>query len=204
MAHIDYYFYGASPFTYLGHKAIREVAERHGATLAYKPVNLMGVWEISGAVPPPQRPPVRQRYRLVELQRIAEMRGLPIKLKPAHWPFDATLCDSCMIAIDEQGDAGDFIFSVLSGVWAEDADMADEAQIAEKITAAGFDAPTILKRAKSEDVAAKRMANTDEATAADAIGVPAFVLNGEVFWGQDRIEFIDHALKTGRKPFSPS
>lgn len=74
---IDYFFMGASPFTYLGHNAIRETAARHGAELRYRPVNIMKVWEVSGAVQPAQRPPARQRYRLMELQRIAHIRDLP-------------------------------------------------------------------------------------------------------------------------------
>ena len=205
MAHIDYFLVGASPFTYLGHQAIRDVATRHGATLAYRPVNLMDVWAQSGAVPPAQRPPVRQRYRLIELQRIADMRGMPINLHPEHWPLDVTLCDSCMIAIAEQGDdPGDFIFSVLSGVWAENADMADEAQLAQKIAAAGFDADTVMTRARSEEIAAIRQKNTQDAIAVDAIGAPVYVINGEPFWGQDRIDYLDAALAAGRAPFTPA
>ena len=98
---IDYYFTSISPFTYLGHKAITDVAERHGATIAFKPVNLGGVWAESGAVPMPQRTPMRQRYRLIELQRAAELRGLPITPKPAHFPVDPSLADHTVIAVFE-------------------------------------------------------------------------------------------------------
>lgn len=203
MAVIDYYFYGASPFTYLGHDALAAAAERQGAKINYKPVNLFALWEISGAVPPAKRPPVRQRYRLVELQRVAEFRGLPINTKPKFWPVDTTLADQAVIALTEAGkDPRDYMGKVLSGVWAEERDLADKGVIAGILTDCGFDAETVLERAQSDAVAAIRARNSEDAVAADAVGVPAYVLNGEVFWGQDRIELLEHALKTGRPPYS--
>ncbi|TCD16518.1 2-hydroxychromene-2-carboxylate isomerase [Oricola cellulosilytica] len=199
---IDYYFYSASPFTYLGHKAITEVAARHGARLNYKPVNLMGLWEVSGAVPPAKRPPVRQRYRLVELARVADFRGLPINIKPAHFPVDATLADLTVAAIaDPGGDPNGYMATLFSACWAEDKNLADEAVLRELLSAAGHDADGVIEHAKTDKIAAIRARNTEEAIAADAVGVPAFVLNGEVFWGQDRIEYIDQALTSGRGPF---
>ena len=198
---IDYYFYSASPFTYLGHQAIMDVAARHDAKLNYKPVNLFGLWEVSGAVPPAKRPPVRQRYRLVEIERIASFRGLPVIPKPAFFPVDATLADLTAAAIaDAGGDPGAYLGAVFNACWAQDRNIADEALLADLLASAGHDASTVLERAKSEDVAGIRAKNTEDAIAADAVGVPAYVLGGEVFWGQDRVEHVDHALATARAP----
>ncbi|MEM7302528.1 MAG: 2-hydroxychromene-2-carboxylate isomerase [Pseudomonadota bacterium] len=199
---IDYYYFGASPFTYFGHDAIQEVAQKHGASLNVKPVNLMGVWAESGAQPPAQRPPVRQRYRFLELQRIAEQRGKAINYKPAFFPADMTLADSATIAILlGGGDPLPYMGRVFAGVWEDEANLADRDEVAKRLTETGHDADEIIARAESGEVAAVREQNTRDATAADAVGVPAYVLNGEVFWGQDRIEFIDAALASGREPF---
>ncbi|MEL6435400.1 MAG: 2-hydroxychromene-2-carboxylate isomerase [Pseudomonadota bacterium] len=198
---IDYYFYSASPFTYLGHGAICAVAKKHSATLVPKPVNLFALWEISGAVPPGKRPPVRQRYRFVEIERVALFRGLPINVKPAFFPVDATLADQAIIAVAEAGgDALAFMADIFAAVWAKNLNIADEAVVADILAAHGHDGAAIIAAAKLEAVAAIRERNSADALAADAVGVPAYVAEGEVFWGQDRIDMLDHMLETGRSP----
>lgn len=200
---IDYYFTTISPFSYLGHKAITDVAAKHGAALNIKPVNLAGLWGESGAVPLPQRPLMRQRYRLIELQRCAEYRGLPITPKPAHFPVDPTLADHTVIAIGEAGgDAGDYLASVFKAIWVSDRNISEEEVLADLLTQAGHDTAAILEAARSDAIAAIRARNTEEAIASDAVGVPAYVVDGEPFWGQDRAEYVDRMLATARAPFT--
>lgn len=205
MTNIDYYFFSISPFTYLGHKAIVDVAAKHGATLNIKPSNLMAIWEVSGAVPPPQRPPVRQRHRLLEIVRSADIRGLPINKSPAHFPVDASLADNSIIALLEMGENPvDYMGDVFAAVWVNEQNIADEEVLSSLLKKRGFDAEAVLAMAKTEEIAAIRARNAQDAVDADAVGVPAYVVNGEVFWGQDRIEHIDHMLTTGREPFTIS
>ena len=203
MTTIDYYLFAPSPFTYLGHDLLREVARKHGASIAYKPVDLMGVWAESGAVPPAKRPPVRQTYRLIELQRLADYRGLPLNPKPKHFPVDATLADSCATAISETGgDPHDFISANCRSVWVDEHDLSDEAVVRANLMAAGHDADAIIGQSQSAEISDVRARNTREAIAANAPGVPAYVVQGEVFWGQDRLEHLDHMLTTGREPIT--
>ncbi len=203
-ATIDYFFTSISPWTYLGHDAARALAAKHGAALAVRPVNLGGMFKVSGQVPLAERPAVRQRYRLIELQRFAHFRGKPLNVRPAHFPTDPTLADLTICAIvADGGDPLDYMGSVFSAVWAEEKNIADEATLAALLTEAGFDAAAILDKANTPAVAAVRAKNTEDAIAVDASGVPCFVLGGEPFWGQDRLDILDHALTTGRPPFRP-
>ena len=162
------------------------------------------MWEVSGAVPLGQRTPTRQRYRLIDLQRYAELRAMPIVLKPKWAPLDATLADLCVTAMLLEGaDPLDFMGRVFAAFWAEDRNTADEQVIAELIAASGFDATHIISRARSAEAAALRESHTADAIAADAIGVPAYVLDGEVFWGQDRVDLLDRALASARPAYKP-
>jgi 2-hydroxychromene-2-carboxylate isomerase len=201
---IDYYFMCTSPFAYLGHEALHALAARHDATINYKPISIMGVWANSGSVPPAQRTPVRQRYRRIELQRISDIRGLPLNLEPKFFPVDPFLSSCVILALLSDGkDPAGFIGRAHRGVWANDENIADADQLAAYLTAEGHDALPILERAGSGEAAMIIERNTQDAVAADAIGAPVYVYNGEPFWGQDRLDYLDHAITTGRGPFHP-
>ncbi len=200
---IDYYFTAVSPYVYLGHQAMVDLVKKHGASIHYKPVLLPGLWEVSGSVPLAQRSPTRQRYRLLELQRAAFRRGLPINLKPKFFPADPALADHVVIALlERQADPTGFMGRVFAGVWANEENVADADTLARYLEAEGHDVADVLHAAQGDAVKAERAQNTADAVSADAIGVPAYVLNGEVFWGQDRIEDLALALETGRAPFT--
>ncbi|MCB1381576.1 MAG: 2-hydroxychromene-2-carboxylate isomerase [Notoacmeibacter sp.] len=200
---IDYFFTCVSPFSYFGHRALHDVARKHGAHINYRPVRLGDVFASSGAVPLAQRTPARQRYRLIELQRIAGMRGLPINLKPAFFPADPSLADATVVALVLGGkDPFSYIESLYRVVWVDDCDVADEAVVASRLTACGFDASAVLAGARTTAVADAITRNSQDAVAAGAMGSPTYVLDGEPFWGQDRIGYLDHALTTGRPAFT--
>lgn len=204
MAQIDYYYFSISPFAYLGHQEILRVAEKHDAKLNFKPVDLFKIWEVSGAVPPAKRPPVRQRIRFIELQRIAEYRKLPINIRPEHFPTDPQLADKTVIALIKEGhNPAAYMSKVFSAVWAENKNVADQDVIADLLQSSGFDAQDIISKAQLDEMNEIRQKNSQDAIDADAVGVPTYVLNGEAFWGQDRIEHLDRALSSGRAPFTP-
>ncbi|MEM1378793.1 MAG: 2-hydroxychromene-2-carboxylate isomerase, partial [Pseudomonadota bacterium] len=195
----------ASPFVYLGHEAICAVAEKHGVKLHPKPVHLPRVWANSGSVPLGERTPLRQRYRLLEIERLAHWRGLRVNPKPAHFPVDPTLADKCVIALIDMGaNPLAFMGDVFAAVWANERNISDETFLKELLASHGHDAEAVLAAANSDAVEATRQSNTVEAIAADAAGVPSYVVDGEVFWGQDRIEHIDHMLTSGRAPIRGS
>jgi 2-hydroxychromene-2-carboxylate isomerase len=203
--HIDYYFSLVSPWAYIGQKAFMEVVKRHNATLSYKPMALGAVFAETGGLPLAKRAPARQRYRLLELQRWREKRGLNFPLKPRHWPFDAALADRFAIAADKAGhDLAPFLLLAFQAIWEKEQNLADEATILAVAREAGIaNAESLLETAKSDAIKEAYEANNKEAIARDAFGSPAYVLDGEVFWGQDRIDLLDDALKSGRKAYKP-
>lgn len=199
---IDYYFSSISPFTYLGHEEIRSVAGRHNAKLAVKPIDLKVIWATTGHLPLAQRPAMRQDYRIIDLKRIAERRGLAINVRPNFFPADASFADLTTVALVAMGiDPLDFMETVFTGTWVRDEDIADRVQIEAYLERLGLPVAEIVARAEAPDSAAIRKANSDAAVAACIPGSPGFVLNGEPFFGQDRIDDLEHALDSGRRPF---
>jgi 2-hydroxychromene-2-carboxylate isomerase len=201
---IDYYLTILSPWTYMGHGLLHEIAAKRGAAIRYKPMPILEVFEATGSLPLGKRPPARQRYRWMELQRWRDKRGLPLTLKPAHFPMDATRANRAVIAVMESGgNPADLIGRMLKGVWADELNLADEAVISRVLTEARFDAQAILAASHSDAVTAIYNQNGQDAIAADVFGAPGYVLDGEVFWGQDRLELLDDALASGRRPYRP-
>lgn len=201
---IDYFFSTISPWTFIGHGPFMAAAARHGAQVAFHPVSLGPIFAETGGLPLSQRPPQRQRYRLLELQRWRVKRGIDFHIHPAHWPFDCRLADQTIIAALHAGLSVDRLLPALfSGVWQRQLDLADPAVVVALADEAGLNGADLVAAAESEAVAAAYLDNRTRALAADVFGAPAYVLDGEVFWGQDRIELLDDALASGRAPFRP-
>ena len=163
----------------------------------------MGVWENSGAVLPGERPIVRQRYRMIELQRAAEIRNVALNPQPQHFPTNPTAADLCICAAVLSGNNPEnLVFACGQAVWERNLQLADEDVLSQLIDEAGLNSPEILELSKSDEAAAMRASNTEDAVSADAIGAPAYVYADEVFWGQDRIEYLDHMIASGRNAYS--
>lgn len=202
MKSIEYFFTSISPWSYLGHDLFIETAARHGAEVIYKPIDLGLVFPQTGGLPLGKRAPARQKYRFVEMKRWKDKRGLPLTLQPAHFPTAFTLADCCVIAIAEAGgDPAGFLGRVYRAVWAYDRDIADEPVIEGLLADAGHDAHAIVAASKSEAVAAIYAGNAREAIDKSVFGAPTYILNGEPFWGQDRLDLLEDALSSGRAPY---
>ena len=137
---IDYYFSLSSPWAYIGHRLFMTIAERQRVAVNYKPVFLGRVFAQTGGLPLPQRHPVRQRYRLVDLQRWRERRGVALNLQPKFSPFDVNLADRFVVAIVAANkDPDPFMRRAMAGVWEEERNLGDPLVIAELAEAAGLD-----------------------------------------------------------------
>jgi len=201
---IDYYFSFQSPWAYIGHKPFRDLVSAYNITVNHKPVVLLDLFSETGGLPLMKRHPVRQRYRMVELQRWRDKRGLDFHLQPKHWPFNARLADGVVIAAVEAGhDPDAYLRRAYAGVWEDQIDLADADVVRGLADAAGLPGKQLVERAASDAVGAVYEQNRQDALSADVFGSPAYVLDGEVFWGQDRIELLADALKSGRASYRP-
>ena len=200
---VDYYFSFQSPWAYVGHGPFREVVSAYDLKVNLKPVVLVDLFSETGGLPLMKRHPVRQRYRMVELQRWRDKRGLKFHLQPNNWPFNARLADGVVIAAVEAGlDSDPYMRRAFAAVWEDQLDMADPETVAKVADAAGLPGRKLVERSGSEAIGAVYEHNRQDAIGADVFGSPVYVLNDEVFWGQDRIELLADALKSGRKPYS--
>lgn len=196
MAHIDYYFSTISPYAYLAGNRLEEIAAKHGATITYKPMDIMALFARTGGTPPKDRHPNRQAYRAQDLVRQAAKQGLDFNLQPAHWPTNMAPSSYAVIAAQKAGggDLAGLVQSLMRACWAEEKDIAQDDVIKACLEGAGFE-PGLADSGLL--VGAETYAqNLEDAVAAGAFGAPFYVTEeGQGFWGQDRLEYLDLHLE---------
>ena len=200
---VDYYFSLSSPWAYIGHRVFRDLVTAFDLEVNYKPVVLVDLFSQTGGLPLVKRHPVRQRYRMIELQRWRDKRGLNFHLQPKYSPFDARLADGVVIAaIEADFDPDPFLRRAFAAVWEDQRNLADPDTVAGIAETVGLPGRTLVERSGSDEISAAYEKNRQDAIAADVFGSPVYVLNGEVFWGQDRLELLADALKSRRGPYN--
>ena len=194
MTQIDYFFATLSPYCYLVGDRLRQVAEKHGAEINYKPFDLLAAMPRTGGVAVPDRHISRIEYRAQELPRQAEKLGMPFHLKPAHWPTNGAPSAYAFIAAQKAGD-GDLnalLAAIFRNVWVDQTDIAEDAVVRACLSEAGFD-PALADSGLL--VGAETYAqNLEEAVERGVFGAPFFFVDDQRFWGQDRIEDLDRYL----------
>ena len=194
MAHIDYYFATLSPFTYLSGTRPAEVAKKHGATITYKPLDIMALFGRTGGTPPKDRHPNRQAYRLQDMERRAKLLGQPMNVKPAFWPTNGAPSSYAIIAAQNTGaDVADLVKAIGAACWADEGDISQDDVVRDCLQKTGFD-PALADKdmITSADTFAK---NLEDAFGAGAFGAPFFITDsGQCFWGEDRIDDLDAHL----------
>jgi 2-hydroxychromene-2-carboxylate isomerase len=192
---IDYYLSLNSPWTYLGHERMLAVAARAEATVVPYLTDFSVVFPATGGLPLPKRSPQRQAYRLQELERWRTHLDMPLNLHPAHWPVDEVPAATMVIAARESGaDALGLAGSFMRAVWAEERDIAARDTQIEIAAGLGLDGAALLASAAADDHAATRRRESEQAIERGVFGAPTYVLGEQLFWGQDRIEFLARAL----------
>ena len=193
---IDYYIVPQSPWTYLGHERFTAIARAANAHITVLPMDLGKVFAVSGGLPLAQRAAQRQAYRLVELKRFSEHHGLAMTLRPKFFPVAGDSASRLIIAADLHNGteaAMTVTAALLRAVWVEERNIADEAELAALV--AQLELPArLLDDARSQAVHERYAANTQRAIDSGVFGAPSFVIDGEMFWGQDRLDFVQRRL----------
>lgn len=192
---IQYWFSVASPWTWLGSERFAQLAHSAGARVEVLPIDLGAVFAASGGRPFHERPEARRSYRQLELARWSRRLGVPLTLTPRHYPVDRLPASQLLIAARQQGlDALSLSHAVLRAIWHEDRDIADWATLQDIAEAQGLDGTELVRLARTPKIVEEFNADTQRAIAAGVFGAPTFVVEGERFWGQDRLDFLAERL----------
>jgi 2-hydroxychromene-2-carboxylate isomerase len=193
---VDYYFAPQSPWTYLGHDRFAAMAQSAGATVRILPVDLGRVFPVSGGLPLTKRAPQRQAYRLLELKRFSEHLKLPMNVQPKYFPVSGDDAAKLIIAVDmHAGSAAAMRVAgaILKACWAEERNIASEITLAEILLSLDLPAAHI-EHAHTQAVQERYDADTQRAIEIGVFGAPSYVVDGEMFWGQDRLDFVERKL----------
>ena len=194
---VNYYHFLISPYSYIGMKAFDALVSKHNLTVNYLPMAPMQVFGETGGVPPAQRHPSRQRQRMDELKRWSEHLGLKMNLTPKHFPTDQSLGAQMVLAAggaSGNADAGKLVNALLTAVWAEEKDIADESVLIAAADSVGLSGADLLAKAKADEWAKAYADTTQRAIDEGVFGSPSYQVGDELYWGQDRLDFLDRAL----------
>lgn len=193
MARIDYFFSVLSPYAYLAEDGLERIAQAHGVTIDYKPIDFRAVMARMGGG---NQHPARTAYVAQDIVRLAARRGLALNAGPAHWPTNPAPAAYAIIAAQAagRGDTGALVRRLMRACWAEDRDVADDAVVRGCLEDAGFD-PGLADSGLLQG-AETYAANNEEAVQRGVIGIPYYLTSdGAGYWGQDRLEYLDHHLE---------
>ena len=194
---VDYFFSPVSPWTYLGHQRLQAMCKQHGARINVRPCDLTAkIFPISGGVPVKQRAPQRQAYRIAELNRWRDYLRIPLTIQPKYFPADAELAARLIVASQRLSEdaAMALTFAILRACWAEERNIADPDTLKTILEEQGFGAEALLHYAANAETKALYDAYTQEAIDKGVFGAPTYIYDQQLYWGQDRLDFLERAL----------
>jgi 2-hydroxychromene-2-carboxylate isomerase len=194
---IEYYFSPMSPWAYLGHERLNTIANRVGANIELRPVDPMKLFAATGGVPVAKRPIQRQKYRIYELNRWKSFLQSPIIIEPDFFPYNPVTASLVVIATDKLfgQDKGMLITQkLMEGCWVHNRDMGSDEEIRNCIEACDIDSETVMQSITTQETMNQYDENTELAIKNDVFGAPTYRIDGEPFWGQDRLDFVERAL----------
>ena len=197
---VDYYFSLNSPWTYMGHRRLADMAEHHGLTVRVHPVDYSGtIFPATGGLPVGKRSPQRQSYRLAELERWRAELGVALNMHPSFWPADEALAAGMVLAARESGDgAVTLAGALMRAVWAEERDIADRDTLLAIAAECDLDGEGLIRAAQTSELMELRARESTEAIDRGVFGAPTYVHDEQLFWGQDRLDQLGRAIEGSR------
>ena len=197
---VDYYFSLNSPWTYMGHRRLADMAEHHGFAIRVHPVDFSGpIFPATGGLPVGKRSPQRQSYRLAELERWRAELGVALNMHPSFWPADEALAAGMVLAARESGDgAVTLAGALMRAVWAEERDIADRDTLLAIAAECDLDGEGLIRAAQTSELMELRARESTEAIDRGVFGAPTYIHDEQLFWGQDRLDQLGRAIEGSR------
>jgi|TARA_A100001015_G_scaffold171240_1_gene190289 2-hydroxychromene-2-carboxylate isomerase len=194
---VEYYYSIASPFSYLALERFLSLVKKYNLEIEEKPLDLVGkIFSNTGGLPVPKRHPSRQKYRLIEIDRIAKKFNVKINKQPKFFPpSDPHLPAKFVIAACKKGDKLRFGKTCLEYIWSLEKDISDYKILEEICEKLKLNFEEIKNLALSDEIDLKYKKNSKDAIDQNVFGAPSYVFENEIFWGQDRLEYLEDAIK---------
>ena len=192
MLTIEYYLSVVSPWSYLGHRRLCDIARANSAEILYLPIDSSILFAKTGGLALKDRSPQRKRYRMQELRRWRNRLELELNLEPQYFPTDSNLASRVIIGAIEAGhDVAELVYELMRTVWVREEDVSETSVVIGAIERSGGSVDDLLAAANHSNVQDIIIENSEQAVSKGVFGVPSYVVGEEVFWGQDRLEFLD-------------
>ena len=192
MLTIEYYLSVVSPWSYLGHRRFCDIAKENSAEILYLPIDSSILFAKTGGLALKDRSPQRKRYRMQELRRWRSRLELELNLEPQYFPTDSNLASRVIIGAIEAGhDVAELVYELMRTVWVREEDVSETSVVVGAIERSGGSVDDLLAAANHSNVQDIIIENSEQAVSKGVFGVPSYVVGEEVFWGQDRLEFLD-------------
>ena len=191
---IDFYFDFGSPTAYLAHKRLQQLKLEYGCAIDYKPVLLGGLFKASGNMSPVTVPAKGKYMMKYDLPRFAKLYQVPLGGN-SHFPINTLNLMRGAVAAIDQDYFDTYVDAVYNAIWVNGENMGDAETVANVLTNAGLDAQHIIANTQEPEVKAALISHTEAAVARGCFGAPTMFIGDDMFFGQDRMQFIEMALQ---------
>ena len=190
-----------SPWTFLGHKKVNEISKKNNCELDIMPVNYGEIFPVSGGLPVHKRPLQRQKYRLQELKRWSEFLKIKLNPEPKHFPSRSLLPSKVIISVKILNfeNVNDIAYAIMEGLWIKEMNIDDPKNLKKILTRFIKTADEVIDFSESKQVEKEMNEYTKEAINLAVFGAPTYIINDQIYWGQDRLDFLERYIKRKNK-----